>query len=131
MKTIISGSRTIQSYTVVEQAIRESGFIITHVFSGMRTGPDVFGYRWAMTQKIPVRTFQPDWAKLGKPADLIKCFEMAAYAEALISVNDGADHVADYQEKIARSCGLRIFTFRVERPKITLADQGRKDSNVT
>lgn len=114
---------------MVEEAIRSSTFNITQVFSGMRTGPDIFGYRWAVTQKIPLRVFKPEWDKLGKPADLIKCFEMAAYSDAAIVLTDGSDHVAEYQIRIAKACGCKLFVVRVERQQTTLADYGRVQSH--
>lgn len=91
MKTIICGSRTIQSYDVFLRALNTAPFLdkITVVFSGMAAGPDVFGYRWAMERKLPVRQFYPDWNKLGKPAGLIRNMEMCTYADAIIAVWDG------------------------------------------
>ena len=131
MKTIIAGSKSIQSYDLVAETIQLSAFTVTEVFSGMRSGPDIFGYRWGVNAKIPVRCFKPDWEKLGKPAELIKCFEMAAYADALIIITDGTDHVAEYQHRIARSCTLKVYSRVVERPKTTIVDLGRVLSSPT
>lgn len=36
--TIIAGSRDIEDYNIVSQAIRASGFLITEVVSGMARG---------------------------------------------------------------------------------------------
>lgn len=128
MKTIIGGSKTIQDYQTLINAIETSPFPITTVFCGLRPGPDCLGMRWAVTQKLPIRYFKPDWKLLGKPADLIKCFEMAAFAEALVCVTDGTDHVAEYQIRIAKACQCRLHVVKVERLKNTIQDYGRQIS---
>ena len=64
MTTIIAGSRTCPSYSIIEHAIRASGFNITHVISGGAYGADRFGEQWAARNGIPV-TVEP--ARLTHP----------------------------------------------------------------
>lgn len=132
MKTIIAGSRTVQSYALVLAAIEESGFapLITEVFSGMASGPDIFGFRWAVERKIPVRQFHPDWKGLGKQAGFIRNAEMVTFADALIAVWDGRSqgtkHVIAYTKKMDPP--LKVFVKMVGVQQFTLADQGRTES---
>jgi YspA, cpYpsA-related SLOG family len=87
VKTIIAGSRTIEDYLLVEQAIRESGFEITEVVSGTARGVDRLGEQWAFQRGIPVQRFFPDWDQFGKRAGFLRNEQMAKYAEALIAVS--------------------------------------------
>ena len=106
MKTIIAGSRTIQSYDAVLRALAACGFAdrITSVFSGMASGPDIFGYRWALERKLPVRPFFPDWKTHGKPAGIIRNMEMVTYADAMVVLWDtrstGTKHIIEYSKKM-------------------------------
>lgn len=132
MKTIIAGSRTIQSYQMVLDAINSSGFAdqITCVFSGMASGPDIFGYRWALERKIPIRQFKPDWDKLGKQAGFIRNAEMCTFADAIIAVWDGRSngtkHIIKYSSQMDPP--LRRHVVNVGPQLQTLADYGRQQT---
>lgn len=134
MKTIIAGSRTIQSYQVVLDAINSAPFKdqITEVFSGMATGPDIFGFRWAMENKKPVRQFLPDWKKLGKPAGIIRNVEMATYADAAIIVWDGSStgtgHILKYFKKLDPPVLVHLVMHRPANMPPNLVQQGRDES---
>lgn len=53
MKVIVAGSRWIDNYDVVKQAIEESGFEITEVVSGVARGADTLGENWADANDVP------------------------------------------------------------------------------
>ena len=100
MKVIVAGSRSIQSYTDVENGIRESGFEITELVSGHQPGAyndegvwvatvDKLGELWAKVHQIKTTLFPADWAKHGKAAGPIRNREMAQFAHALVCVYDG------------------------------------------
>lgn len=132
MRTIISGSRTIQSYDTVLAAITAAlaaGVTPTSVLSGMSPGPDILGYRWAMTQKIPVRQFVPEWSKYGKPAGIIRNMEMATEADAAIVLWDtrsvGTMHLLSYMKKLDPPVIVHVSLHPNFLPK-TLVDQGRE-----
>ena len=57
MRTIIAGSRDINSYVLVCRAVRESGFDVSKVLSGAARGVDKQGERWALRRDIPLETF--------------------------------------------------------------------------
>lgn len=130
MKTIICGSRTIQSYDLVKSAIESSGFAdkITEVFTGMASGPDIFGFRWATERKLPVRRFLPEWDKLGKQAGFIRNAEMCTYADAIIAVWDGRSngtkHIIKYSKQMDPPLQRHIVVVGVQEE--TLVDYGRK-----
>lgn len=113
MKTIIAGSRTIRDYSVVVNAIGESGFEITEVVSGCAMGVDAIGERWAFLNKIPVKKLPADWKQYGKKAGIIRNMLMADYAEALIAVwfnkSKGTKHMID----CANEHGLHVFVKEV------------------
>lgn len=66
MKTIIAGSRTINDPSLVEQAVRKSGFKITEVLSGGARGIDQLGEAWARQNNLKVRRFPAEWNRYGK-----------------------------------------------------------------
>ena len=89
MKVIISGSRCITDYNLVEEAVKLSGFDITEVVSGMAQGVDNLGIEWAHDHGIPIMPFPADWNQHGKWAGFKRNQEMADYGDALIAVWDG------------------------------------------
>ena len=89
MKVIIAGSRTIDDPSILEQAIKESGFEITTVFYGGARGVDEMGYSWALAHGIPVVSYFANWSEYGRAAGPIRNSEMALPADALIAVWDG------------------------------------------
>lgn len=88
MKTIIAGSRTITNATVLEEAIKASGFTITEVVCGGARGVDTLGQNWAKQHNIPVKMFPADWKMHGKAAGPIRNAEMAKYGEQAICIFD-------------------------------------------
>jgi hypothetical protein len=89
MKVIVAGSRSILDYAVVRQAIIDSKFQITEVFSGDARGVDKLGEVWAKESKIPVQKFPADWERYGRAAGFRRNRQMAHAADALIAVWDG------------------------------------------
>jgi hypothetical protein len=131
VKTIIAGSKTIQSYQTVLAAIVGSGFTPTEVFTSMDSGPSVFGFRWATENKIPVRRFKADWSALGKMAGMVMNAEMCTFADALIVIWDNRDwqtnHIIQYSTKMDPP--LRRHIVNVGPQEQTLTDYGRIQSN--
>lgn len=113
MKTIIAGSRTINDYALVEEAITESGFEITQVVSGMARGVDKLGELWAHYNNIGIHYCPPDWKKFGKSAGYIRNTEMAEIADALIVIIERESRGSTHMLKIATKKGLQIFCQRV------------------
>jgi hypothetical protein len=90
MRVIVAGSRTIDDYQIVAEAIEQSGLDITEVVSGKSPrGVDRLGERWTRANGKRVKRFPAQWDRLGKRAGFVRNSQMADYAEALIAIWDG------------------------------------------
>lgn len=92
MKVIIAGSRHFchaADYTLVEDAVRESGFEIEIVVSGMAKGIDTHAITYAKRHSLPVAEFYANWQYQGHFAGRIRNKRMADHGDALIAVWDG------------------------------------------
>lgn len=129
MKTIIAGSRSIQLYSLIPQAVKDSGFVITELLCGCADGVDRLGFTWARKNHVPVHFF-PAWSAqgvwainnmepneiietnldhYGKRAGFIRNLEMAKNASALILIWDGQSRGSASMKSIAQSQGLNIY----------------------
>lgn len=114
MKTIVAGSREINDYQVVRQAIDDSRFLITEVVSGTARGVDRLGEQWARDNGVPVRRMPADWAQHGRSAGAIRNAQMAEYADALIAVWDGRSRGTKNMIDNARRRGMRVHVHRTD-----------------
>lgn len=89
MKVIIAGSRGVNDYSLVVQAVERSGYNITEVVSGCATGIDTLGEQWARANNIPIKEMPADWNRHGRSAGPMRNRQMAEYADAAIVVWDG------------------------------------------
>ena len=97
MKVIIAGPRykdpvnkiPFDNYSLVVQAIEQSGYEITEVVCGMAIGVDRLGETWAIANTISVNEMPANFNKYGKAAGPIRNREMAEYADAAVIVWDG------------------------------------------
>jgi hypothetical protein len=89
MKVIIAGSRNVNDYSLVVQAVERSGYSITEVVSGCAVGVDRLGEQWAKANNIPIKEMPADWNRNGKAAGSMRNRDMAEYADAAIVVWDG------------------------------------------
>lgn len=109
MRVIIAGSRTIEDYEAVKQAIESSGFEITEVVSGgCPTGPDWYGEVWATENCIRLKRYPANWKLYGKAAGIKRNGLMALYADALVLVWDGQSPGSADMLRRAKQRGLRI-----------------------
>jgi len=112
MKVIIAGSRRITEYSLVDRAVRESGFQITEIFSGGARGVDCLGEEWGKRNGVPVLHFPADWEHYGKRAGYLRNEQMADCAEGLIALWDGQSPGTGHMIEIAQKKGLRVFVLR-------------------
>lgn len=118
MKCLIAGSRTITDYSLVEEAVHRSGFVISEVVSGTAPGADRLGELWALRNGVPVRRFPADWSRFGRAAGIMRNDEMVAYAGengALIAVWDQVSRGTRHTIEEARRRGLKVFVLPVGR----------------
>jgi hypothetical protein len=91
MKLIVAGSRSIDSYVVVERAIRRVSerHSLVEIVSGAARGVDTLGERWAKANGVLIKRFPAEWDKHGRKAGMLRNAEMAQYADGLLAVWDG------------------------------------------
>ena len=118
MKVIIAGSRTIQNYNLVLNAIKASGFKITEVVSGGAGGVDSMGETWAYAHNVPIKQFPTDWNKYGKSAGYRRNEQMAEYADALILVWDGQSKGSAHMLKLSKCYSIKVFVWVLEDGEI-------------
>jgi hypothetical protein len=109
MRVIIAGGRDINDYSLVEEAVKESGFIITEVVSGMASGVDALGVNYAINNGIRFAPFSADWNKHGRAAGPIRNKQMAEYGEALIAIWDGKSKGTKNMIETATRLGLYVY----------------------
>lgn len=117
MKVIIAGSRTLRSISLIEKAVKASGFQITEVVSGAAKGIDELGEKWAQDNGIPFKRFRADWTFHGKAAGPIRNKKMAEYAEGLIAIWDGRSPGTRNMIEEAKKNPLKIYIYRTDKPK--------------
>lgn len=89
MKVIIAGSRDIDDYKLVEEAMWNSGFEASEIVSGGARGVDFLGEEYARKNNISLRVFNANWNLYGKPAGMFRNMDMSEHADALLAVWDG------------------------------------------
>ena len=120
VKTIIAGSRTITDRSVVEAAIKASGFLISHIVSGgASAGADRIAIDIAKDRHLGLTVMPADWEKYGRSAGFKRNQKMAECgAVALIAVWDGESRGTAHMIKTAKSNGLAVFVFNTSKPKL-------------
>ena len=113
MKTIIAGSRDITDYQLVVDAVKESGFQITNVVSGMAVGVDTLAIQYASENNLPLSEFPADWNKYKKAAGPVRNRQMAEASDALIAVWDGESRGTKNMIDTAMKLGLRVYVKRI------------------
>jgi hypothetical protein len=104
LKVIVAGSRSIEDYNIVNEAIKESKYDISCVISGTAHGVDKLGEEWASKNNVAVLRMPADWKQYGKAAGPIRNEEMAKIADAAVIIWDGESkgtkHMIDTMEKL-------------------------------
>lgn len=118
LRTIIAGSRSVDSMRVVEEAVARSGFSVSEVVSGCARGADRLGEMYAKKTGLPVKRFPADWKGLGRTAGVVRNHAMARYADALIAVWDGRSRGTGHMINIARKRGLRVYVHLVGEDEV-------------
>src|SRR5919199_6060477 len=109
MKVVITGSRGITDFSLVETAMRLSGLEgrITQVALRGSSGIAHLGEQYADQHDIPLRRFDPIWSPGGRRdnrAELKRDEDLASYADAAVAVWDRRS--GDNQHLIRTMVGL-------------------------
>ena len=123
-RIIIAGSRGINNYSLLEQAIAESNFKIDEVVCGEAKGVDELGRIWATKHEVPIASFPAKWNdltelplkikynKYGRPYNALSGHNrnkrMAEYATHLILVHFNTPGSLNML-KLAKEYGLTIY----------------------
>jgi hypothetical protein len=109
MRVIIAGSRGINDYAKVCDAVQRSRFPISRVLSGMARGVDTLAIRYATEKRLPLEQFPAQWSKWGRSAGYRRNEQMAQNADALIAVWDDRSPGTRHMIQVAKARGLQVF----------------------
>ena len=130
-RCIIAGTRNFYDYLTVVKAINSSGFAgeITEVVSGQAYGVDSLGERWALSNKIPIKSFPADWSNISLPDSIVKINKkgekynakagfirnetMAQYADALIAVIKDDSPGTSHMIKCMKDLNKKVYIWEV------------------
>lgn len=115
MKTIIAGSRNINDYNLLLEAVNKSNFNITCIISGGAKGVDSLGERYSIEHKLPLGIFNAKWEKYGKNAGYLRNKEMVENADALIAIWDGKSKGTKHMIDIAKERELDTYVLNLEK----------------
>jgi len=109
-RIIIAGSRKIKDYEYIASILDEylDGMYKPILLTGMATGPDRYGYRYAKRNKYDVEEYPADWNTHGKSAGYIRNAEMAKKATNLIAFWDGKSKGTKHMIDIAKKNKLKV-----------------------
>lgn len=113
-KLIIAGSRTFDDYLMLS-AVAENLPYFQEIVSGGAKGADKLGERWAKNRAINISRFDADWHKYGKGAGMMRNWEMADYADALLAFWDGKSRGTADMIKKARHRSLKVWIFQYDQ----------------
>lgn len=126
MKTIIAGSRSIKSESIVFDAIKQAqikeNFEITEVVSGTADGVDELGEKWGAENDIDIVKFPyEDYLDDNSPkvAPLVRNKKMAEYSDQAIIVWDGESNGTKDMIKKAKQEDLDIYIKRTDTRQLT------------
>ena len=114
MRTIIAGSRSVQEYKHVINAVAQADWVPTVILSGTARGADVLGELWAINNSVELEKYPADWELYGKKAGFLRNVKMARHADALIALWDGTSSGTAHMIDIANDYNLDIYVHMVE-----------------
>lgn len=115
MRVIIAGSRTINDYSILENAMekaKKGGYIDEEfeVITGGAVGIDLLGKRYAEKHNLKYTEIKPKYkGSNDRSAPLRRNQEMADIGDVLIAIWDGESHGTKHMINCAREKGLKIL----------------------
>jgi hypothetical protein len=115
MRVIIAGGRDINDYSLVEKAVKNSGWAISEIVSGGAKGADQLGEHYAIQNGIKWNRFPANWDLHGP----VRNGEMARYTAkweedgedggGLIAIWDGESKGTKNMVEQAKGKGLQVY----------------------
>jgi hypothetical protein len=117
-RIIVAGSRSIENYVLVSQAIERSRWAFAELVSGRAPeGVDQLGERYAREHNIPIQPFPANWQKYGRHrAGRMRNSQMASYADALIAVWDGDSPGTHHMIDAMQALNKPTFVWNMQFP---------------
>lgn len=113
MKCIVAGSRSIDSYPLVEKAIHKAGFLphTQFIVSGGADGVDKLGETFSERNKLSLIRMLPDWDRHGRSAGFRRNFQMGVMADVLVAIWDGSSKGTAHMFKIMTKLGKPTYVW--------------------
>lgn len=111
MKVIVAGSRTINDYEIVRNALdetRQRGLNITAIIDGTARGVDELASRYAVEHGIYNIRVPADWKHYGNGAGIMRNVQMAEIGDVLIAIWDGASRGTKHMIECAKARNMEI-----------------------
>lgn len=106
---MISGSRTINDYQLLEAAIAESGWQPTEIIAGGSSGVDKLAEQFADQHGLPITIFRPNWALHKRGAGHRRNEDMVNACDVLVAIWDGKSPGTAHAVKYARKKRKPVF----------------------
>ena len=116
-RVIIAGGRKFDNYKLLCEKVDFylSEKYKTHkivIVSGMATGADMLGCKYARDHALEILSYPADWEKYGKAAGPIRNEKMAKDSDALIAFWDGESRGTKSMIDLAKTYGLKTAVIR-------------------
>tara|TARA_R110000803_G_scaffold157924_2_gene222251 strand:- start:4389 stop:4739 length:351 start_codon:yes stop_codon:yes gene_type:complete len=113
MRLIVAGGRYFDDYDLLKMELDRflsdvDGEI--EIVSGMASGADSLGIKYAKEKGYPVKEFYAQWGQFGKKAGPLRNAEMANYATHCVCFWDGISKGTGNMIDLAEKNGLVTFT---------------------
>ena len=119
-KVIIAGGRDFDNYELLNAqctwlfSLRSISEI--EIVSGMASGADALGVKYAKEHGLPVKEFHAKWEKYMSQAGYARNEEMAEYADALIAFWDGKSNGTKDMIQRMKSKNKPVRVIKYENP---------------
>jgi hypothetical protein len=112
---MVCGSRSIKNKDLVFKILNKFLlYDITEIIHGNADGVDKLAKEYAIINNIIEKSFEPEWAKYGKGAGIIRNTEMVNYCDRGIAIWDGKSKgTLDSVKKLEKNNKL-LYVYRVK-----------------
>jgi hypothetical protein len=102
MRLAIIGSRTFNSFSIVEKVLDKYKSKITTVVSGGARGADSIGAAWANKYDKKLVVFKPNWDTYGKSAGYLRNKDIIENCDGCIAFWDGKSKGTKHSFKLCK-----------------------------
>lgn len=99
MIVAIVGDREVTDYTIIDKAVKQSGFEVTEVVSGGAKGVDSLAVRWAEDHGLPWKEFKADWNDITVKGAVVKVNKWGRKYNAQAGFQRNSQ-IVDYSEAV-------------------------------